>query len=146
MLQLRRPCRYNQNDDTGMNVGVRDQPGPLTCLKWPAAPPWMEASPPGDAPAECPVLLKKEVKVPLLPPKNPLLCWGDALQASKLLHMSTKGVQQHNCNMTYLLSWLGFWPSCHHNHDWYIQISQHHVTIIIVSAFTTIVSSSQTCR
>jgi len=39
----------------------------------------MEASPPGEAPAECPVLLKKDVKVPLLPPKKPLLCCGDAL-------------------------------------------------------------------
>ena len=54
-----------------------------TCRKWPAAPPWMEASPPGEAPAEWPVLLKKDVKVPLLPPKKPLLCCGDALQRGK---------------------------------------------------------------
>lgn len=51
-----------------------------TCLKWPAEPPWIEASPPGDAPAECPVLLKKDVKVPLLPLKKPLLCCGEALR------------------------------------------------------------------
>ena len=63
----------------------------MTCRKWPAAPPWIEASPPGDAPAEWPVLLKKEVKVPLLPPKKPLLCCGDALHQCTAGNVTNRG-------------------------------------------------------
>ena len=79
------------------------------------------------------------------PKEPPTLLGGRSAGQHTSPHIN-KDIQQRNRNMTCLLSWLGFWPSCHHNHDWCIENPKHHVIVITISVFTSIDSSSWICR